>query len=67
MPARDPKPQSLESSTSNGRMIEIAGYALAIWVVPEAECPQVIRDVSIYLPRRSANKRGQITTSETSI
>ena len=66
MPAREPKPQSLESSTRKGRILEIAGYAVAVWVVPEAECQQVTRDVSVYLPRRSANRRGQIATTETS-
>ena len=66
MPTRELKPQSLESSTRNGRILEIAGYAVAVWMVPEAECQQVTRDVLVSLPRRSANRRRQITTTETS-
>ena len=50
MPTRELKPQSLESSTRNGRILEIAGYAVAVWMVPEAECQQVTRDVFGFSP-----------------
>ena len=66
MPTRELKPRSPESSTSNGRIPEVASYAVAVWVVPEAECQQVTQDVLVYLPRRGANRRRQITTTETS-
>ena len=66
MPTRELKPRSPESSTSNGRIPEIASYAVAVWVVPEAECQQATQDVLVYLPRRGVNRRRQITTTETS-
>ena len=55
MPTRELKPQSLESSTSNGRILEIA---VAVWVVPEAECQQVTRDVFGLSPEAECQQEG---------
>ena len=66
MPTRELKPQSLESSTSKGRILEIAGYAVAVWVVPEAKCQQETRDVFGLSPEAECQQEGQITTTETS-
>ena len=58
MPTRELKPQSLESSTSKGRILEIAGYAVAVWVVPEAECQQETRDVFGLSPEAECQQEG---------